>query len=463
MDEDQFSALEKIGLTPTDLAGQVVVVTGAGRGIGREMARAFGWMGAKVVIAEISDTGQETESHIRQAGGEALFIHTDVSSVEDVNHLAKMVSTAYGPVDILVNDAIICPVASLQELNVELWDRVMAVNLRGVFLTCKTFLEEMLEREKGVILNLVSTDAMPYLSAYMASKQGILAFSQSLAAEVAQKNIQVIAFAPGFVDTPGLRQVAENLAPGLGMSTEQFMRLSFHPAYVNEAMPADHAAVAAGYLVARLAAEYHGELVTGYTILERAGLISAPLAEERAETTPVDAQKGNETLLGFSDQEALAQPAAASVEPETTVPSRTVLLGRAQELALGLNKTLADTEAEFNKLPIFVRPLARSGFKNKSGQSLQDWGRTARALVNQLKAAAASEREETGLLEANLPRLKDLLEKLLVYYREVPSQTARFSNDAEFLKEVKQIASERVGLIRSLITVLEALAGREIK
>jgi hypothetical protein len=124
---------------------------------------------------------------------------------------------------------------------------------------------------------------------------------------------------------------------------------------------------------------------------------------------------------------------------------------------------LADTEAEFNKLPLFVRPLARSGFKNKSGQSLQDWGRTGRALFNQLKAAAASERGESGLLVANLPRLKVLLEKLLIYYREVPSQTARFSNDAEFLKEVNQIASERVGLIRSLITVFEAMAGGERK
>ncbi|HUV89810.1 MAG TPA: SDR family NAD(P)-dependent oxidoreductase, partial [Anaerolineae bacterium] len=137
-------------LTHTSLAGQVAVVTGAGQGIGRAIAVTFANLGASVVVAEISAAGQETERAIHQIGGQALFVQTDVSSQASVEELARRVQEAFGPVDILINNAIISPVASVAEMDVALWDRVMAVNLRGTFLTCKAFLPGMLERKRGV-------------------------------------------------------------------------------------------------------------------------------------------------------------------------------------------------------------------------------------------------------------------------------------------------------------------------
>jgi NAD(P)-dependent dehydrogenase (short-subunit alcohol dehydrogenase family) len=424
-------AVERIGLPRTALEGRVVVVTGAGRGIGREIARAFAWLGAQVVIAEVSTDGFETEKLIRQSGGQALHVQTDVSSPEDVTRLVRKTKEQFGPADILINNAILCPVASVLDMDVSLWDRVMAVNLRGTFLNSRAFLPEMLERGRGVIVNMISTDAMANLSAYIASKQGILAFSQSLAAEVGQGGVRVIAFAPGFVDTPGLRGAAHGLAAQFGISEEQFMKMPIHPAYTDAAMPADHAAAATAYLVAVLADEYQGEQVNGYTVLERAGFIQP-------------ASQAGPASLGSLETRSLA-----SADGVETIHQGLLLVEQ-------LQKVLEETGDEFNKLPVFVRPMARAGFKSKSGQSLQDWAQTARMLAGLFKQAESDDPNAKEWLSAEAPHLKPLFEKLAVYYQEAPAELGRFTKDAALIAEANRISSERVALIRSLMAVILA-------
>ena len=397
-------AVERIGLPRSALEGQVAVVTGAGRGIGRAIALSLAWLGAQVAIAEISPDGLETEKLIRQSGGQALYVQTDVSSPEDVTRLARKTQEQFGPADILINNAILCPVASVLDMDVSLWDRVMAVNLRGTFLNAKAFLPEMLGRGRGVIVNMISTDAMANLSAYIASKQGILAFSQSLAAEVGQAGVRVIAFAPGFVDTPGLRSAAHGLAAQFGISEERFMKMPIHPAYTDAAMPADHAAAATAYLVAVLAGEYQGEQVTGYTVLERAGFIQP-------------ASQAGSAFLGPLE--------TGSLRPTDRVEAAR----QGPLLAEQLQKVLDETGEEFNKLPVFIRPMARSGFKSKSGQSLQDWVQTVRTLAGWFKQAGSGDSVAEKRLSAEAPRLKQLFENLSVYYQEAPAELARFTKD----------------------------------
>ena len=162
------TTIRAVGFERGELAGQTVVVTGSGRGIGREMAFAFAWLGASVVVAELSDEGLVTERIITEAGGDALFVRTDVSSETEVDRLRRTTQETFGPVSILVNNAIVCPVASVLDMDVAAWDSVMAVNLRGTFLTCRAFLSGMLARKRCTIVNMVSTEAMPYLSAYIA-------------------------------------------------------------------------------------------------------------------------------------------------------------------------------------------------------------------------------------------------------------------------------------------------------
>jgi NAD(P)-dependent dehydrogenase (short-subunit alcohol dehydrogenase family) len=391
------------------------VVTGAGRGIGREAARALAWLGAKVVIAELNDVlGTETRELIHKEGGEALFIHTDVADAESITALAAQTHTAFRTVDILVNNAILCPAVPVVDMVLKMWDDVVAVNLRGTFLTCKAFLPEMLAKKHGVIVNMVSTEAMPGLAAYIASKQGIAGFSQSLALEVEGQGVQVIPFGPGMVDTPGIRNVAPHLAPQLKMSKEQFLTIPMHPAFEG-LMPVECAGAATAYLVAKMADEFHGEAVTGYEVLERAGVIESPGLGKHSGSSP-DVQ---ETAFVGADFRSLAAQ---------------------------FSEMIAATQAEFNQLPAFVRPIARSGFKRKSGQSIQDWARTAAVLDGWLGSP------ET--LQAELPRLKTLFGKLVSYYEGVPAETACFTRDPEMLVRVERISQERIALINRLETEL---------
>ncbi len=432
MSTTETLAVERLGLARDTFASQIAVVTGGGRGIGREIVRALAWLGARVVIAEVADSGQEVERLVQEAGGGARWVKTDVSSEADVARLAQATGQAYGPADIVINNAILSPSASVMEMDVALWDQVIAVNLRGTFLTCKAFLPEMVARRRGTIVNMISTDAMPYLSAYIASKQGIAAFSQSLAGEVGESGVRVIALAPGFVDTPGLRGAARGLGPRMGLSEEQFMKLSIHPAYA-AAMPAEDAAAATAYLLARLAGDYHGEQVTGYTILERAGFIQPA-------GTPAAQQTQAVAVASPSQPQSLAAAGA-----------------QAREACRRVEQMLAETEAEFAKLPVFVRPMANQGFRSKAGQSMRDWARTAAEVTALVDRVAGGDQAALADLRTRLPRLKQLSSKLAAYYRDVPAETTRFTRDAELLRHIEVTTRERIELIATWLEALEAL------
>lgn len=423
MDDSAKLPAAALDLTPGYFDRQIVVITGAGRGIGREMARAFAHWGAAVVIAGLSDEGAEVEQIIRSAGGQARFVRTDVSDADSVLALAQATHLAFGPADVLINNAILSPVATVLEMAPDLWDRVIAVNLRGAFLTCRAFLPDMLARGRGTILNLISTDAMPAISAYIASKQGLVGLSGSLAAEVGQQGIRVVAFGPGMVDTPGIRSVADSGLPEkLGFNREQFLGMSLHPAFAG-LMPAGYAAAAAVYLTACAAEEYHGETVDGYTLLERAGLIQATSLPEAQAVAPTE--QGSDS------------PSLAEITP----------------LCRELEDILKTTEQEFNQFPLFARPMARSGFKRKAGQSVQDWQRSL-ARFSDLIERAMHDPAAKPQLSAESARMAQRLEQLASYFEAVPVETARFTKDQEMLRNVSRIMAERVALVRRLQTAL---------
>ena len=196
------------------LENKVALITGAGSGIGREAALLFANEGASVVVADVADEGgRETVSAIEKAGGRARFVHADVSSSNDVRGMVETAEKTFGKLNVLFNNAGIFPDAdgSVVETDEDVWDLVLRVNLKGVFLGCKYGIPALLRAGGGSIVNTASFVALmgaatPQI-AYTASKGGVLSLTREVAIEFAKRGIRVNAICPGPVDTPLLEEL----------------------------------------------------------------------------------------------------------------------------------------------------------------------------------------------------------------------------------------------------------------
>lgn len=188
------------------LKDKVVIVTGAARGLGREYALGFSREGAKVVVCDILDC-VETAGEIESGGGEALALKTDVSSEESTAEMASKTAERFGRIDVLMNNAAIyggITPKPFYDFTVDEWDRLMAVNLKGVWLCCKAVFPYMKDQMKGKIINIASETVLagtPNMIHYVTSKGGVIAFSRVLAREVGRFNINVNTLSPGLTMT----------------------------------------------------------------------------------------------------------------------------------------------------------------------------------------------------------------------------------------------------------------------
>ena len=195
------------------LDGKVAVITGAGSGMGRVAAQMFAAEGAKVVVAEFdARAGNETVASVLEAGGEASFVRTDVSDETDARGMIEHAVARYGRVDVLYNNAGVMPEPdhSVIDTDVATWDKVMAVNVRGVFLGCKYAIPVMLEQGSGSVINISSFVALLGCSvpqdAYTASKGAVLSLTRSLAVQFGGRGVRSNAICPGPVETPLLME-----------------------------------------------------------------------------------------------------------------------------------------------------------------------------------------------------------------------------------------------------------------
>ena len=191
------------------LSGKVSIITGAGGGMGRVAALRFAAEGSRVVVADTHKaSAEETVRQILAAGGEATAITVDVSVEADAKAMVDRAIEKFGRLDVLYNNAGIMPQAdhSVVDTPIEIWDQVMAVNVRGVYLACKYAIPAMLENHSGSIINISSFVAVLGCSvpqdAYTASKGAILALTRSLAVQFAPGGIRTNAILPGPVETP---------------------------------------------------------------------------------------------------------------------------------------------------------------------------------------------------------------------------------------------------------------------
>jgi NAD(P)-dependent dehydrogenase (short-subunit alcohol dehydrogenase family) len=197
-----------------NFSGKVVIVTGAGNGIGRGVARAYGEQGGKVVVADVEEEiGQRTTREIRESGGEAIFVKTDVRREEDVIQLVKVTESTYGKVDILINNAGISKFTPFYDLTLEQWDNVINTNLRSVFLCSREGAKLMRKNpDGGRIVNIASTRVLmsePNSEAYAATKGGIAALTHALAATLGEDRITVNAISPGWIHTGDVSELRD--------------------------------------------------------------------------------------------------------------------------------------------------------------------------------------------------------------------------------------------------------------
>lgn len=196
------------------MSGKVAVVTGAAQGIGRAYAEALAAEGAKVVVTDIQDT-DEAVNAIKAAGGEAIGLQTDVTSDESLASMVEETESAFGPIEVLINNASIFATLKLKpftQISNDEWDAVMRVNVRGPFQATKAVLASMKKNGRGKIINISSGTALrgaPMFPHYVSSKGAIIAQTRAISRELADDNIHVNTIIVGLTESKGVKEHAQ--------------------------------------------------------------------------------------------------------------------------------------------------------------------------------------------------------------------------------------------------------------
>lgn len=204
------------------LSGKTALITGGGRGIGREIALTFARQGARIAVA--ARTAAQVEQVAAEIGTDTVALVCDVADPQSVNRMFEALRERLGDADILVNNAGVAESATLANTTDELWQRHLAINLSGTFYCTRAAVPAMVKKGWGRVINIASIAAKtgaPYITAYSASKHGVLGLTRAIALEVATAGVTVNAICPGYVDTEMVSRGVDQITRKTGRTAEE--------------------------------------------------------------------------------------------------------------------------------------------------------------------------------------------------------------------------------------------------
>ena len=261
--------IEKSNMNTGTLYGKVILITGAGGGIGFEAARALAYLGAEIVIAEIDkEKGELAQNTINNelSVKRVSFFHTDIANDKQVQDLYDYINGKYGALDVIINNATVTPMGAVDSVSISDWDRSYAVNLRAPVVLTQKFLPWMKEKNSGTIVFVPSSGAAPYMGAYEVFKTAQAELCNTLAGELENTNIITYAIGPGLVKTETAQTAIETVASLIGMTITDFCEMND-----KHIISAEEAGV--GFALSIVNAEkYNGQEIGSIQVLMDAGM-----------------------------------------------------------------------------------------------------------------------------------------------------------------------------------------------
>lgn len=318
----------RLGLTPGTLSGHTALITGGARGIGEGLAWTLAKLGAEVVIVDVLSEGHDVADQIKRGGGRVRFVECDLSDVDQLVAMLPEAVSAFGPVDILVNNALHLNAAPIVDLAVEEFEETVATNFRAPFLMIKNLLPGMVERGRGVVINMIAYEGAPMATAYSGTKMALRSMAFTVAREVGNDSgVSVFSFVPGIVDTPLVRDViVPQSASALGISEADVIPMIAHNPGYSGLMPVDHCATALAYAIVH-APEYHGQVADPFEPLDRAGVIEMP----RIDPDSADELDVSDPLSGLYIKQFLGDVTSLNKDLEHRIDVRTRELEEARQ------------------------------------------------------------------------------------------------------------------------------------
>jgi NAD(P)-dependent dehydrogenase (short-subunit alcohol dehydrogenase family) len=375
--------IANLGLSPTALQGETVIVTGAGGGIGYEAARALLWLGANVVIAEINERGGKQAADTLASEFEperVFFVHTDVGDEASVYNLYRKCVKRFDKVDVVINNATIAVLGMVKDVPIEKWDQSYRVNLRGPVLMARFFLPDMIKRQHGTFV-CVSSKGMAYLGGYETFKAAQLHLGDTLDAELEGTGVIAFTIGPGLIPTETAASAVRQVAPLMGMTIEQFYEL-------NKGVVLTPEEAGAGFAASIVFAEKF----------------------KGTETSSIQALKAANINFGSTES------GGAAWAPSGTGQSRQAL-----ELCQKVLSALRELTDDWKHRSIFERQWVIRDFKKTAGMSAEEW----LSLLEGLEKA----------LQGDKALVKPPLERLTAYYTHLADLARGYERDPVKLEE----------------------------